>query len=258
MHAEEAEIVARTKTRHDQLLLGLRGRRLFQNALDLVEASGLRHASAADRAEIGEHVFTRRLHGRHAALLRFGDGDKLLAAAAVGIAHIEMVAHKMQERLAVDELAGRADGIAVAKRLWLRNQLEPGGRRAGSCAESRLIAGPHDDAHFVGPGGHGLFDDDFEGCFGRAVAVDEPLQGQALLLPAGGGDEGAFDVHGDSPAGGLPTVNYCTRLGGWPAPTTGISGNSPPTNWGTTRPSSLRVLHDAPRPDGPRGHPPVP
>jgi hypothetical protein len=31
-------------------------------------------------------------------------------------------------------------------------------------------------------------------------------------------------VHGESPASRLPTLNYCTRLGGWPMPTTGISG----------------------------------
>ena len=87
----------------------------------------------------------------------------------------------------------------------------------------------------MGPGGHGLFDDDFEGCFGRAVSVNEPLQGQALLLPTGGGDEGAFDVHGDSPAGGLPTVNYCTCLGGWPMPTTKIRGNSPSYEFGHSK-----------------------
>jgi hypothetical protein len=28
-------------------------------------------------------------------------------------------------------------------------------------------------------------------------------------------------VHGESPASRLPTLNYCTRLGGWPMPTTG-------------------------------------
>ena len=44
--------MAGPKARHDQLLLGLRRRRLFQDALDLVEASGLRHAAAADRAGV--------------------------------------------------------------------------------------------------------------------------------------------------------------------------------------------------------------
>jgi hypothetical protein len=42
-------------------------------------------------------------------------------------------------------------------------------------------------------------------------------------------------VHGDSPAGGLPTVNYCTCLGGWPMPTTKIRGNSPSYEFGHSK-----------------------
>jgi hypothetical protein len=43
------------------------------------------------------------LHGRHAALFRFGDCHELLSTAAIAVAHVEVVPHEMQEWLVVDE-----------------------------------------------------------------------------------------------------------------------------------------------------------
>jgi hypothetical protein len=110
-----------------------------------------------------------------------------------------MVAHKMQEWLVTDEAAGRLQGVAVAARLRLRDELEPRGGVAGGGAEGGLVTGPHDDAHLVRTSGHGLFDDDLEGGLRDAVAIDEALQGKALLVASGGRNDGAFDFHDGAP-----------------------------------------------------------
>jgi hypothetical protein len=67
---------------------------------------------------------------------------------------------------------------------------------------SRFVPRGDDHADLVAPGRHGLVDDDFQPLLFLPVAVDEGLQRQPPLAPAGGGDDGSADVHGDHSTGG--------------------------------------------------------
>ena len=89
-----------------------------------VEAASIGHAATANRAEIREHALSSRLHCRHAAVLGLGDGHELLGAAAARVAHVEVIAHEVQERLVPDKPPGGLNRIAVAARARLRDQFK--------------------------------------------------------------------------------------------------------------------------------------
>ena len=72
--------MSRPQPRHDQPLLGLGGRGLFDDLLDFVEPLLPRHPPAAYGPVIRQHVLPRRLHRRHRARLALRHLDKLLGA----------------------------------------------------------------------------------------------------------------------------------------------------------------------------------
>ena len=57
------------------------------------------------------------------------------------------------------------------------------------------IAGGNHQGDFVNPGGQHFFDDDFQGRFLGAVVIDQRLQRQRPLSPAGRGDDRFANVH---------------------------------------------------------------
>lgn len=67
---------------------------------------------------------------------------------------------------------------------------------AGGSGEGILLAGRQDERDLVDTGCEDLFDDDPEGGLGFAVPVDQSLEGEGLLVAAGGGHDGFLDFHG--------------------------------------------------------------
>ena len=85
--------------------------------------------------------------------------------------------------------------MAVAERLGLRDEVQPRGVPAGGLAVGGLVARGDDDAHLLGAGVDRLLEEDLQRLLLDAVAVDEGLQRQPPLVPAGGGDDGFPHVH---------------------------------------------------------------
>jgi len=195
VHPEEAEVVAGPQPGHNQLLLGPRGRGLFEHGLDLVEPLPAGHPLAPHGAEVGQHMFAGGLHGRHAAGLRLGRGYELLDAPSGRVAHKQVIAHEVDEGLVGGEGPGPLDGIAVATGLGLGDEREARGGTTGGRAIGGLVAGLHDDGHGVGSGGGGLLDHDLDRGLGLAVAIDEPLERHLPVVLAGGGNDSAFELH---------------------------------------------------------------
>ena len=91
------------QARHDEALLGLGRRRLFDDGFHLVQIGAPSNAAAADDAVIRQHGFARRLHRRDGTTLAPRLLDDLLSAAERLTAGVKVVADQVQERLAADE-----------------------------------------------------------------------------------------------------------------------------------------------------------
>jgi hypothetical protein len=132
-----------------------------------------------------------------------------------------VVAHKVQERLALDELPGETDGMAVAPRLLLFNEMKPAGMLACRLGISLLVAGHNDEANAVYAGGDDFFEDDPQSCFLNAIAVHEGLQGQVPLVATTRGDDGFADIHGMLPVEEI-TASISKALPDWQPPITSL------------------------------------
>ena len=109
-----------------------------------------------------------------------------------------MVAHHVQERLVLQKLLGRPDGVAVAQRLPLGHEVEPVGAVARGARVGRLVARPDHHADLLHAGAKHFLHQDAEHGFLRPVAVREGLQRQASLFLARRGDDGFGDSHTES------------------------------------------------------------
>ena len=108
-----------------------------------------------------------------------------------------MIADEQEERGLARELARAADGMAVAERCGLLDELDAPGVRPGGGGKRGLIPGADDDADLVDAGLEDFLDDDLQRGLGRAVAINQALQGEGALGFPGGGDDGFFDFHED-------------------------------------------------------------
>ncbi len=106
-----------------------------------------------------------------------------------------MISHQQQKRLRTGEGAGAPDGVAVAQRLLLLDELQSLSVRPGGGPVGLAVARIDDDADFLRAGIERLLDDDGQRGLGFAVAVHELLQWQRPLARPGGSDDGFSNLH---------------------------------------------------------------
>src|SRR5947208_16049847 len=99
------------------------------------------------------------------------------------------------------------EGVTVAARRGLLDELKATGVITGGVGVGILIAGRDDDADLFDPAAHGFFDQDLEGGLLFAVAVDEGLKRDRALILAGGSDDRLADLHGRSICAGRDLGN---------------------------------------------------
>src|SRR2546430_364437 len=85
------------------------------------------------------------------------------------------------------------DGVAVAQRLRLRGEANPGGVLARGLRIAGFVPGPDHDTDLIDVGGESLFDQNAEDGLFLAVAIDQSLKRQSALGLAGRGDDGFLD-----------------------------------------------------------------
>jgi hypothetical protein len=146
-----------------------------------------------------------RRHRGDSAVLGGGDADELLGAALLGVGDGEVVADEVEEGFAVGEGLGGEEGVAVAARRGLLNELKPRGVFAGGGGVGVAVAGVDDDGEFLHVRAEGFFDEDLERGFGQAVAINELLEGDGSLVFPGRGDDGLSDLHAGEYRGGGAT-----------------------------------------------------
>ena len=110
-----------------------------------------------------------------------------------------MVAHQVQERVAIGELPGAGQGVPVAARLGLLHEVQRGVQARGGARERVAIAGADDDADLADSGVQHLLEADAQHRLARAVMVHDRLQREVPLVPASGGDHGLRNLHGIYP-----------------------------------------------------------
>src|SRR6516165_4601775 len=146
-------------------------------------------APATDGAVIWQHVFPRRLNGGNRTFFGLRPFHDLLGTALGMFADVEMIAHEVQKRFSSREAAGQAKSMAIAARLVLFDEMNPV-RIFASRLSIRLMISPTDDnSDFLGAGSNHFFENDLQGGFFGAVAIDQGLQRERPLIGAGGGDD---------------------------------------------------------------------
>lgn len=194
VQAEEAEVMPRTQTRDDELLLGQGGRGLFEDILHFIETIAAGDELAADGTVVGQFAFLGGLHTGDGAFLLRGDGDDLFGAAHIRAADPEVIANEMEEGLVADEFARAVDGMTVATWVALFDELDFAGVFTGGGGVGRGVTGGDDDGDVLTTSADGLVQEDVQGGAGFAIAVHKGLEGESALVPTGGGDDCFPDV----------------------------------------------------------------
>ena len=195
MHAEEAEIMSGAQPRDDQLLFGIGGGGFFEDFIDQIKERAAGDAFAADGAVVREHIFAGGLDGGDGAGFGAGDFHELLGAAPFFLAEVEVIADEVEERFTRGKRPGAEEGVSVAERGGLFDELEFALPIAGGGGIAALVAGADDEANLVDAGAAGFFENDAQGRFGGAIAIDQGLDGKFMLVRASGGDDGFFYSH---------------------------------------------------------------
>lgn len=188
VHAEEAEVVAGAQAGDDDPLLGFRGRGLFEDGVDLIEAVAAGQALTADGSELLEVTFAGGLNGGDGAVFGFGDFNEFGGTTGLAAADVEMVADQVEKRLAGGELARAVDGVAVAARFHLFDEAHAAGVVAGDGGVVLSIAGTDHDADLFHASADDLFQEDAEDATLLAIAIDKILKWQTTLRRGGRGD----------------------------------------------------------------------
>ncbi len=136
-----------------------------------------------------------RLNGRNRATLRAGDLDQLPRAGLGAATHIQMIAHKKQERIAPRETAGARDSMTVAARFALFEELQAVAQRSRRRGIGRLVARTHHHANVLDAGGEHLLDQDAQRGLLHPVPIHQRLQRQHPLLRTGGRDDRSLNFH---------------------------------------------------------------
>ena len=95
-----------------------------------ISVSTIKHAHHGfDIDQPGKDSHAHRMAGAREVMVssgrRFALMHELRGAPRARFAHIQVIAHEVQEGLVAHEAAGRLQGVAIAARLGLRDELEP-------------------------------------------------------------------------------------------------------------------------------------
>ena len=191
----KAEIVPGAQARHHEPLLRIGGRRLFQDGVHLVEPAGVAHAAPADAAVKGQEALVRGLYRRHRALLLLRHLDEVLGAPRLGAGDVQVVAHQVQEGLALAKVAGAVHRVAITERLLLLDKGEPVRIRPRRRGVGRLVSRADHDTDLLDPRAKGLLGENGQERLVHAVAIGQGLQGQRALVAARRRDHGFDDSH---------------------------------------------------------------
>ena len=192
--------MARPQPRHDQSLLRLGGRGLLDDGVDLVQALAPRHMAPANGAVVGQQALSGCLDGRDGAGFCRSDCHQQLGAVLAGAADVEVVADQVQKRVAPHEFPGAVDGVAMATRLCLGDEMEAPHVLPGYLGVGFLVARvDHNRDLFDAGGGHFLHENAQHRLL-DPVAIGEGLQWQGALFAPGGGNDGFGDFHAKFPA----------------------------------------------------------
>src|SRR5437899_7457525 len=145
-----------------------------------------------------------------------------------------MVADKQEKRLVADKRLRAKDGVAVAQRRALLDELKPGRMAAGRRRVGRLVTRPDDHADLFDARHENLFDERRQGRLLNAIAINQSLERQRALAFSSGGDDCFSNFHASAGSCCAPSltkflvaVNSCghrSLLGGADRP--GICGSS--------------------------------
>ncbi len=148
----------------------------------------------ATAPNLGEQTFARGLDPGGGTRLGFRQFHQALDA-GLGGAHIEVIAHHVQEGLLTHKFPRTVNGMAVSpRRVLLRDESHRAGEVAGGLRVAGLVAGPHHDADFANIRGEGLFNQDVQNGFFHSV-LDESLERKRPLIPSRCCDDRLSDPH---------------------------------------------------------------
>ena len=195
VHSEKTQVMSGAEAGHDQPLLRLGGSRLFDDVLDLVKPASSRHQPTTDRAVEREFALMRGLNRRNRAGFARSHLDQLLRATFRRATEIKMIADQQQDWITTGKIGGAGNRVAVTERSGLLHELQPLRLRSSRRPIGLLVTGTDHDANLFHPGLENLLDDDGNGGFLDAIAIDERLQRNGALIFSGGGDDGFLDLH---------------------------------------------------------------
>ena len=121
VHAEEAEVVAGAKPGNHQALLGFGGRGFFDHRFHAVKAGPAGTRRPATTPKLGKQIFPGGLDPGNRARLELPPSPPG-AGRCLRCGQIQMISHQVEEGLIGHKLARTIDGVAVAQRLWLRDE----------------------------------------------------------------------------------------------------------------------------------------
>src|SRR5260370_32654462 len=100
-----------------------------------------------------------------------------------------MVADEQKKRLVADKRLRAMDGVAVAQRRALLDELKPGRVAAGRRRVGRLVTRPDDHADLFDARQQNLFDERRQGRLLNAIAINQSLERQRALAFSSGGND---------------------------------------------------------------------
>jgi hypothetical protein len=106
-----------------------------------------------------------------------------------------MIANQVQKWIRPHKIFGAVNGVPIAKRFRLVDEMEPTGVVAGHLSIRDVIAGPDNHAYLLDIGSKNLLDDDAQHRFFGSVPVYQGLEGQRALPATGSGNNGLGDLH---------------------------------------------------------------
>lgn len=195
MHAKETQVMPGAQSRNNKTLFRLGGRGLFQNLGNLIQPFRRRHPASTDSTKVGEFGLVGGLYRTDRTGLRRGQFNQLARATAGFGADIQMVTHQQQKGFPRRKVAPARHRVAVAPGISLLDEPQPLRMTAGRRGIHALVARLDHHPNLFHPGRQGFLDDDAQGRLGGPIAIDQGLQGQRTLIPAGGRDEGFSNLH---------------------------------------------------------------
>ena len=213
VHSEEAEVVTLPQAGCDELLFGHGGRRFFEDVVDLIEIAAAWDVFTADGSVIRKLPLSRGLNSGNRALLALRRFQQLPDAGIFPVAQVEVIADEKQERFAAGETLRAENGMAVAERLGLLDELDLRQVRANGGAEGIGLAGGDNEGRVTDSRVEDFIEQKLDRRLALARGTDDGLEGQVPLVRPCGGDDGFVDFHGDRESRGGTSEGTKTSKG---------------------------------------------